>query len=186
MFRLRCRSIIPADNLSVALLAFGEGWHNYHHVFPYDYKTSELGKYSTNLTTMVIDFCSKMGLAYDLKTVPIDVVNRRSIRTGDGSRQQTKDTGLNVDTIEEVNVWGWGDQDMQPEEINRAEIINKSQWNEPFSASNLTRNSVFILFYFFYFILFFCFNLLQINKIMFVLFFGSFNILIYLNRCDPK
>lgn len=26
--------ISPSQNVSVAILAFGEGWHNYHHVFP--------------------------------------------------------------------------------------------------------------------------------------------------------
>jgi len=34
----------------VSLLAMGEGWHNYHHVFPWDYKTGEFGNYSLNIT----------------------------------------------------------------------------------------------------------------------------------------
>lgn len=39
----------------------GEGWHNYHHVFPWDYKAAELGNYSTNLSTAVIDLAAKYG-----------------------------------------------------------------------------------------------------------------------------
>lgn len=39
------KAISPVENLAVSLAALGEGWHNYHHVFPWDYKTSELGRY---------------------------------------------------------------------------------------------------------------------------------------------
>jgi stearoyl-CoA desaturase (delta-9 desaturase) len=66
-------------------MAFGEGWHNYHHVFPWDYKTAELGDYAVNLTALVIDFFAWTGLAYDLRTVPKESVHNRIIRTGDGS-----------------------------------------------------------------------------------------------------
>lgn len=96
------RTINPSENVGVALFALGEGWHNYHHVFPWDYKTAELGNYRLNFTTGFIDFCSRIGLAYDLKTVPVEMVQRRVERTGDGSHE----------------VWGWGDRDMNPEEVN--------------------------------------------------------------------
>lgn len=55
------RTIRPTNNVTVAFLALGEGWHNYHHVFPWDYKTSELGDYSLNMTTALIDFFAKIG-----------------------------------------------------------------------------------------------------------------------------
>lgn len=60
IFFLR-RTIRPSNNVTVAFLALGEGWHNYHHVFPWDYKTSELGEYSLNMTTALIDFFAKIG-----------------------------------------------------------------------------------------------------------------------------
>jgi hypothetical protein len=53
-------------------MALGEGWHNYHHTFPYDYKTSEI-PYFFNMTTVWIDACATFGLAYDLKSVPEQV-----------------------------------------------------------------------------------------------------------------
>ncbi|XP_029158101.1 acyl-CoA Delta(11) desaturase-like isoform X1 [Nylanderia fulva] len=59
--------INPTENKFVAFVALGEGWHNYHHVFPWDYKTAELGNYTLNMTTMFIDAFSKIGWAYDLK-----------------------------------------------------------------------------------------------------------------------
>lgn len=36
--KLFYRNISPTDSHLVAFLALGEGWHNYHHVFPCNYK----------------------------------------------------------------------------------------------------------------------------------------------------
>lgn len=67
------------------MLTVGEGWHNYHHVFPKDYKAGELGFYGTNWTTAVIDFFAMIGWAYDRKTVSDDFIRLRVKRTGDGT-----------------------------------------------------------------------------------------------------
>jgi len=56
------RNIMPVESPIVSFLALGEGWHNYHHVFPWDYKTGEFG-YTLNVTTLFIDICAKLGLA---------------------------------------------------------------------------------------------------------------------------
>jgi stearoyl-CoA desaturase (delta-9 desaturase) len=63
-----CRNISSANNPLVSLVAVGEGWHNYHHVFPWDYKASELPSYGLNVSTAVIDFFAAIGWATDLKT----------------------------------------------------------------------------------------------------------------------
>lgn len=102
------RFINPAENKAVAVTAFGEGWHNYHHVFPWDYKTAELGNYRFNITTAFIDFNAKIGLAYDLKIVPRDMVQKRVKRTGDGSHE----------------VWGWGDKDQSQEERDQTIVTH--------------------------------------------------------------
>lgn len=79
------RSTNPTENDFVALATMGEGWHNYHHVFPWDYKAGELGSYGKNWTTAVIDFFALLGWTYDLKAVSEKVVRNRVLRTGDGS-----------------------------------------------------------------------------------------------------
>ena len=61
-------------------MTLGEGWHNYHHVFPWDYKTAELGNYTLDFATVFIDFFAFLGLAYDLKTVHIDIVKKRILK----------------------------------------------------------------------------------------------------------
>lgn len=93
----------------MALLACGEGWHNYHHTFPWDYKTAELGTYFLNLTTGFIDFCSKLGMAYEMKTVPAEMVKKRVLRTGDGSHE----------------LWGWGDVDQPQDERDEAIVTGR-------------------------------------------------------------
>lgn len=116
------KSIGPTENFSVAVVALGEGWHNYHHVFPWDYKAAELGNYRMNFTTAFLDFCSRIGWAYDLKTVPASVVQKRAKRTGDGSKYHALQHGHSHEGAK----WGWGDKDMEPEEIQEVDIINKS------------------------------------------------------------
>lgn len=59
------------DNKFIALASFGEGWHNYHHVFPWDYKTSEFGSYTYNITNAFLDTFAKIGWVYDSKHIQI-------------------------------------------------------------------------------------------------------------------
>lgn len=77
--------INPTENPFVSSLALGEGWHNYHHVFPSDYRTGEYG-WRINMTTIFIDLMAAIGQAYDRKTIPTEIVLKRAKRTGDGSR----------------------------------------------------------------------------------------------------
>lgn len=56
------RAIRPVQNKFVSIVAYGEGWHNYHHVFPWDYKTAELGDYSLNWSTAFINLFAKIGM----------------------------------------------------------------------------------------------------------------------------
>ena len=65
----------------VSVLAMGEGFHNYHHTFPYDYSTSEWGL-RLNVTTRFINTMAKLGFAYDLRTASPSVVAARAARTG--------------------------------------------------------------------------------------------------------
>ncbi|CAB3247595.1 unnamed protein product [Arctia plantaginis] len=77
------RFIKSVENSMVSLAALGEGWHNYHHVFPWDYRTSELGK--LNISTNFIDMFAKIGWAYDLKAATNAMVISRAKRNGDGT-----------------------------------------------------------------------------------------------------
>uniref|UniRef100_A0A1B0CEX9 Fatty acid desaturase domain-containing protein n=2 Tax=Lutzomyia longipalpis TaxID=7200 RepID=A0A1B0CEX9_LUTLO len=100
------KNINPAENIGVAVAALGEGWHNYHHVFPWDYKTGELGNYTLNPTTGFIDFFAKVGWAFERKSVSPDMIARRAARCGDGTHF------LNSEEAHKDAVWGYGDKDI--------------------------------------------------------------------------
>ncbi|CAG9113322.1 unnamed protein product [Plutella xylostella] len=102
------KDINPVETRPVSLVVLGEGFHNYHHTFPWDYKTAELGHYSLNLSKLFIDTMSLLGMAYDLKTVSRDVIEKRVKRTGDGSHY----------------LWGWDDRDVPAADKDAALIIN--------------------------------------------------------------
>ena len=74
--------INPSDNRFVCFAAIGEGWHNYHHTFPYDYATSEYGP-RLNMTTIILDLMSALGLVYDRKQVSQEAIDRVRKRLGD-------------------------------------------------------------------------------------------------------
>ncbi|KAM3874184.1 stearoyl-CoA desaturase 5-like [Diretmus argenteus] len=78
------KSINPRENWLVTFGAIGEGFHNFHHTFPFDYSTSEFGlRY--NPTTCFIDLMCWCGLASDRKKASVEMVQARRRRTGDGS-----------------------------------------------------------------------------------------------------
>lgn len=77
--------INPAENLMVSLLAMGEGWHNYHHVFPWDYKAAESGFYPFNLTTFWIDVAASLNLVTERKQPSADLIKRTALKHGDGT-----------------------------------------------------------------------------------------------------
>lgn len=105
------KNLNPAENMMVSGLTLGEGFHNFHHTFPWDYKVAELGGYTLNFTTLFIDVCARLGLAYDLKTVSQEIIEKRVTRTGDGTH----------------NLWGWGDPAQDPLERSEATISHQKQ-----------------------------------------------------------
>jgi stearoyl-CoA desaturase (Delta-9 desaturase) len=69
----------PVESTFVAFLAVGEGWHNYHHAFPWDYRASEYGT-PLNLTGWFIDMFAKMGAVYDRREATHNMVMSQYIR----------------------------------------------------------------------------------------------------------
>jgi len=58
----------PAENPIVSYLAVGEGWHNWHHKYPFDYAASEFGVGSQyNPTKLIIDVCAMFGMVSERK-----------------------------------------------------------------------------------------------------------------------
>jgi len=81
-------SHLTTENGWVPLFALGEGWHNWHHAFPYDYYAAEMGPWSQfNPTTLFIDMMAFFGLVYDRKRA-LDVWNTRKTRWEESHRRK--------------------------------------------------------------------------------------------------
>ncbi|KAI5614270.1 stearoyl-CoA desaturase 5, partial [Silurus asotus] len=78
------KNINPRENRFVTFGAIGEGFHNFHHTFPFDYAASEFG-FRYNPTTCFIDLMCWFGLASNRKRATPEMIMARKLRTGDGS-----------------------------------------------------------------------------------------------------
>ncbi|XP_050685278.1 acyl-CoA Delta-9 desaturase-like [Leptidea sinapis] len=78
------RNIMPSENLAVSFVSVGEGWHNYHHTFPWDYKAAEL-PYFFNATTFLLDTAASIGQVYDIKKASPDLIKAIAEKKGDSS-----------------------------------------------------------------------------------------------------
>lgn len=72
------------QNKIIAFLTFGEGWHNYHHCFPWDYKEH------FNVGAAFIDFMAWLELAHDLKTTNTTMIEKFYTEKGDESHKKIK------------------------------------------------------------------------------------------------
>lgn len=57
------KNIQPTDNYLVSILAQGEGYHNWHHEYPADWRASKDEWYMINLTARFIELMGKLRLA---------------------------------------------------------------------------------------------------------------------------
>eukprot|EP00607_Mallomonas_marina_P006444 CAMPEP_0182428254 /NCGR_PEP_ID=MMETSP1167-20130531/21789_1 /TAXON_ID=2988 /ORGANISM="Mallomonas Sp, Strain CCMP3275" /LENGTH=188 /DNA_ID=CAMNT_0024611025 /DNA_START=486 /DNA_END=1052 /DNA_ORIENTATION=- len=88
----------PAENPFVSYVAIGEGWHNWHHKYPFDYAASEFGiGKQFNPTKLFIDTCCKFGLASERKRATgawskLRVHREKEIYGGESSNKEMKKT----------------------------------------------------------------------------------------------
>ncbi|EGG19470.1 delta 9 fatty acid desaturase [Cavenderia fasciculata] len=85
----------PKDSIITAILTFGEGYHNFHHEFPTDYRNA----YSTfgyDPSKWAIKLMELLGLVYDLNTFSKNEIQKGMIQM----RQK------NVEQLKQVIHWG--------------------------------------------------------------------------------
>lgn len=85
----------PRDHFLTAIVTFGEGYHNFHHEFPSDYRNALIW-YQFDPTKCVIWMLSKVGLAWNLKTF-----SQNAIEQGLVQQQQKK-----IDRLRNKLQWG--------------------------------------------------------------------------------
>ncbi|KAJ1987282.1 stearoyl-CoA 9-desaturase [Dimargaris cristalligena] len=68
----------PRDHFITALVTFGEGYHNFHHQFPQDYRNA-IKFYQYDPTKWLILVLSYLGLAYNLRTFPENEIRKGAL-----------------------------------------------------------------------------------------------------------
>lgn len=63
------------DSFVTAMITMGEGYHNYHHAFPWDYRNG-VAPHQFDPTKWVVHGLSKIGLTRNLKRVPLETILR--------------------------------------------------------------------------------------------------------------
>ena len=73
-----CQEQSAVNNYILALLTFGEGYHNYHHTFAQDYRNG-IRWYHFDPTKWVIWTLNKLGLASNLKSMDTYTIKKRMV-----------------------------------------------------------------------------------------------------------
>jgi stearoyl-CoA desaturase (delta-9 desaturase) len=102
------------DNYIIALLTFGEGYHNFHHTFANDYRNG-IRWYHFDPTKWLIWSLSKLGLAHNLKRTDALTIKKRLI---------TEHTDFLIETL--ANCWHDTKQELEKQVDELSERILKS------------------------------------------------------------
>jgi len=91
----------PRDSVITAVLTLGEGYHNFHHEFPQDYRNA-IRFYQYDPTKWTIRLLSYIGQTYDLKKFPENEVQKGQIQMRQKMLDKMKkrvDWGVPVDEL---------------------------------------------------------------------------------------
>ncbi|KAK8098143.1 acyl-CoA desaturase [Apiospora kogelbergensis] len=113
----------PRDNWITALITLGEGYHNFHHEFPSDYRNA-IQWYQYDPTKWFIWAWKQVGLAYDLKTFRQNEIEKGRVQQQQKKLDQRRaklDWGV---PLEKLPVMSWSDYTTEaqkyPTESSRA------------------------------------------------------------------
>ncbi|KAF9475742.1 delta 9-fatty acid desaturase protein [Pholiota conissans] len=96
----------PRDHLLSAILTMGEGYHNFHHQFPMDYRNAFLW-YQYDPTKWFIAFCAKIGLANHLRVFPSNEISKGRLAMKLKQLKQVQDSLKWPTPVEKLPVVSW-------------------------------------------------------------------------------
>jgi len=88
------------DNGLLAFLTYGEGYHNYHHIFQSDYRNG-IHWWQWDPTKWMISLCARLGLASQLNRIPAFRIQRAILDTQFARARQELDRGADCETLRE-------------------------------------------------------------------------------------
>ncbi|CDS07672.1 hypothetical protein LRAMOSA01621 [Lichtheimia ramosa] len=96
----------PRDHWLTAVISNGEGYHNFHHEFPQDYRNAVM-YYQYDPTKWLIKALSLLNLTYDLKTFPSNEVNKGMIQMKEKKLASMKRGLMYGPKLEDLPVYTW-------------------------------------------------------------------------------
>ncbi|KDR79185.1 hypothetical protein GALMADRAFT_63433 [Galerina marginata CBS 339.88] len=99
-------ALTPRDHLLSALLTMGEGYHNFHHQFPMDYRNAFLW-YQYDPTKWFIALCGRFGLASDLRIFPSNEISKGQLAMKLKELKQMQDSLQWPTPVENLPVVTW-------------------------------------------------------------------------------
>lgn len=140
------KAIGPRVSLLVTFCALGEGWHDYHHAFPWDYAAAELNALDQwNPTKVFIDVCARFGMCSDLRRcspkrqmaqrLQLELAARLNSRDGEHIIPSQHD-GREVNELNTRPAAKWTDDDFDQFEIVgppflRSRVLRETKGIEP-------------------------------------------------------
>ncbi|KAF7303796.1 Acyl-CoA desaturase [Mycena indigotica] len=136
----------PRDHFLSAILTMGEGYHNFHHQFPMDYRNA-IGWWQYDPTKWFIATCKLIGLASNLRVFPSNEIAKGTLTMKLKELKQLQDTIVWPDTEETLPAFS---QEAFDEESMKRPLLLVSGFihdvsafidEHPGGATHLTRNS---------------------------------------------
>ncbi|KAF7377634.1 Acyl-CoA desaturase [Mycena sanguinolenta] len=136
----------PRDHFLSAILTMGEGYHNFHHQFPMDYRNAYLW-YQYDPTKWFIAVCKFLGLASNLRVFPSNEIEKGSLTMQLKHLKQVQDSIVWPKAVDELPIVTW--ENFQKESKSRPLILvsgfihDVSEFidQHPGGETCLTRNS---------------------------------------------
>ncbi|KAI9593294.1 delta-9 desaturase [Syncephalis fuscata] len=98
----------PRDHIVTALVTFGEGYHNFHHEFPRDYRNA-IGWWQYDPTKWLIRICSWIKLAYGLRRFSHNEIRKGRVMMQEKAVIETKKTISWGTAAEDLPTYSWSE-----------------------------------------------------------------------------
>ena len=96
----------PRDHFITALVTVGEGYHNFHHQFPMDYRNA-IRWYQYDPTKWFISVCAMFGLASHLKVFPENEVKKGQLTMQLKKLRETQEDLKWAPNVDDLPVISW-------------------------------------------------------------------------------
>ncbi|KAI7870832.1 stearoyl-CoA desaturase [Spinellus fusiger] len=114
--------LTPRDHWLTAFITLGEGYHNFHHQFPQDYRNAIL-YYQYDPTKWLIKILEFFGLAYNLKTFPENEISKGRLQMLEIKLEKEKKSIAYGTPINQLPVYTWNEYQHLVNDCNKPWIL---------------------------------------------------------------